>query len=362
MAINTVPLRLLGVYCFSTVNSYVYPLLFEPLYKDYIWGGHRIPRQYNRAATPGNVAESWEVSDRPEGMSSVVNGSLAGSTLHELVQRLGPELLGRGRSCEAFPLLIKIIDAKERLSVQVHPDEESASSVGGEPKTEALIVLDANPGGVVYAGLKPGVDGSVFREALGALQVERLLQTVSVSLGDVIYIPGGRVHAIGEGCLLLEIQQNSNTTYRVYDWGRVGRDGKPRELHVEKAMRVIHWDDTGPAKVGGRGKTPAAGRPRREAGSAGNDKPKGKQGRIAELFSCPYFRIERMTFAEGLSCSMGGRSFHVLFVEQGQVRINTESSPVDVGPGTSVLMPANMGGYQLAGMNASHDVLRISLP
>lgn len=319
----------------------LYPLIFEPVYKDYIWGGSRIASRYGRIGTHGVVAESWEVSDRPEGMSIVANGSLAGKTLHELIQDYGDELLGHQRDYETFPLLIKIIDAKKRLSVQVHPDEESAKKVGGEPKTEMWYVLDADPGSVVYAGLKPGVSEAKVRDALGAQQVEKLLQAIPVTHGNVIYIPGGRVHAIGEGCLLLEIQQNSNTTYRVYDWGRLGKDGKPRELHVEQAMRVIHWNDPGPAKKGAVCQA---------------DEP------MMELQSSPYFRIERASFADSLSCSMDGLSFHLLFVENGSIRIKTESSHLEVHPGTTVLIPANMSGYELAGLNGSHDLLRISLP
>ncbi len=319
----------------------LYPLMFEPVYKDYIWGGDRIQRRYGRSVPPGIIAESWEITDRPEGMSVVVNGALAGRTLHNLIQDYGTALLGRERFHDTFPLLIKIIDAKQRLSVQVHPDEESAGKVGGEPKTEMWYVLDAEPDAVVYAGLKPDVDETAFREALNTGKVKDLLQSVPVSHGNVIYIPGGLVHAIGEGCLLLEIQQNSNTTYRVYDWERVGHDGKPRELHIDKAMRVIHWNDDNDAKA--------------ENVSHACDS-------IGELLNCPYFRIERIELSESLSCSMDGASFHVLFVEQGQSRIGVGEYHLDVKPGTSVFMPAGLGGYQLEGLNASSGLLRISLP
>ncbi len=323
-----------------------YPLLFKPVYKDYVWGGARISSRYGRVVPGERAAESWEISDRPEGMSVVINGSLAGKTLHELVNDHVSELLGAGLKFSAFPLLLKIIDARERLSVQVHPDDDSAMRAGGEAKTEMWIVLDAEPDAMVYAGFKAASSEAEFRAALAEDGVDRLLQALPVKRGDAIYIPGGRIHAIGAGCLLLEVQQNSNTTYRVYDWGRVGNDGKPRELHIEQAISVIRWDDIANPKVAGEGEDPARLVP--------------GQTDIGEIWSCPYFRVERARFSGKIACAMDGRSFHVLFVERGRVSIECEAGSVDAGPGTSILVPSAAGDCRVRGVDA--ELLRISLP
>lgn len=327
----------------------LYPLVFEPIYKDYVWGGDKILRRFNRAspARPAEiVAESWEISDRPEGRSSVANGPLAGATLGELVGRHGEGLLGRGRNGGAFPLLVKIIDARERLSVQVHPDEESAARVGGEPKTEMWVVLDADPGAILHAGFKEPCSEMALRAAVDEGTVQSLLKPLAASPGGVLYVPGGRIHCIGAGCMLLEVQQSSDTTYRVHDWGRVGHDGKPRELHIEKAMRVIRWDDTGPDVTD----ISADGRVVRHEGAT----------RVVELLDSHCFRVERVELSKCCSCSTDGTTFHILFVERGSIDILSGAPAVEAGPGTSVLIPACVSDYRLAGQGA--DLLRISLP
>lgn len=314
------------------MKQQLYPLLFEPVYKDYIWGGTKMASRFNRRIPIDIAAESWEIADRPEGMSIVRNGPLAGMTLRELAGLYGRDLIGRDRDSDAFPLLIKIIDAEQRLSVQVHPDESSAGSSGGEPKTEAWFVLDAEPGAAVYAGFRRPSSEAEFREALSKGNVEQLLQPIPARPGELIFIPGGRVHCIGEGCLLLEVQQNSNTTYRVYDWGRLGNDGKPRELHLEEAMRVIRWDDTG------------AKSQRANAESS--------QPGFHELLRCPHFRIERMQSLKDTSYSTDGRNFHALFVASGRIGVVSRPMTIDAGPGTSVLIPAGAGEYALQGSQA----------
>lgn len=324
----------------------LYPLLLDPVYKDYVWGGDRIARRFNRPVPGGKAAESWEVADRPEGMSIVRNGSLIGRNLGELARTRGAALVGRGADFRVFPLLVKIIDAAQCLSVQVHPDESSAARMNADPKTEAWVVLDAEPGAVVYAGFKRPSGEAEFREALLASRLESLLRAVNVSRGDVIFVPGGRIHCIGGGCLLLEVQQNSDTTYRVYDWQRACRGGKPRELHLEKAVRVIRWDDTGPT---------ASEAVQRRALSAETCEGDG----FAELLRCPFFRIERARISKGFSCYMDGRSFHVLFVETGRALIGSEIMSVEAGAGTSVLIPADTREYKIDGANT--ELIRISL-
>lgn len=208
------------------MNSFV----FEPVYQDYLWGGDRIGKRYHRREIPIRCAESWEIADRPEGMSRLKGGRI----LRELVKELGPRLLGQGRHHAAFPLLVKIIDARETLSVQVHPNEETALRCGGEPKTETWVVLE---GGPVYVGFKTPSSPEELQEAFHHNRVEELLQKIEVKAGDVVFLPGGRIHAIGAGCMMLEVQQNSNTTYRVYDWGR------PRPIHLPQALQCIQWND-----------------------------------------------------------------------------------------------------------------------
>jgi mannose-6-phosphate isomerase len=324
--------------------SRLYPFCFKPVYKDYIWGGDKIIRLYQRGEKPGVYAESWEVSDRTDGMSVVAGGPMAGRTLHELVQSLGAELLGHRVRGGVFPLLIKLIDSRDRLSVQVHPDDDTAKRFGGEAKTEMWYVLDAEPGAGVFAGLKPGVGEKQFNDALRTKRFKDILTFVPVEKGDAIFVPGGRVHAIDAGCLLLEVQQNSNTTYRIYDWDRVGADGRPRPLHLREAMRVIRWDDTAHAKVA----------PRRLAAE--------DWGECWEILRSAYFLIERILLSEPASLRADGRSFQVFFVSSGGVTIRWEGGVSELAPGTSCLVPAALGEFAVEPKQASAEVLRITVP
>lgn len=325
----------------------LYPLVFKPVYKDYVWGGNRIPLRYGRPVPPGIYAESWEITDRPEGMSVVVNGSLAGKDLHELVQTYPQELLGANRTDAVFPLLVKLIDSRERLSVQVHPDEARASRIGGEPKTEMWYVLEADPGAAVFAGFKTPVTVKEFRAALKNHTMPELLNRVPVNKGDVIAVPGGRVHAIDAGCLLLEVQQNSDTTYRLYDWGRVDAAGQARPLHLKKAGKVINWKDTGPVKLP---LAPVDLMPDR-LGNA-----------VVERWRAPYFGFEQIALVGALAGATGRRTFHILFVEAGTVRIRTGGASGEFTPGTTVLIPAALDEYELQASDAGVRLLRISLP
>ena len=320
----------------------LYPLLAEPVYKDYIWGGDRIPRRYGRDLPDGIYAESWEIADRPEGMSLVTNGPLAGATLNRLVGELGEALLGAGQASPSFPLLIKIIDAAKRLSVQVHPNDRTAPLTGGEPKTETWYVLDADPGAAVFAGLTPGTTAASFRRAVAAGQVAECLVRVPIEPGMVIFIPGGRVHAVGEGALLLEVQQNSNTTYRVHDWGRVGHDGQPRALHIEEAMQVIDWtDDTSPCVAPVR--IDASDSPARW-----------------ELVRSPYFRLERLDLAGAVTCRNDGAGFHVLFSTDSHLCVEAGGETLEIGPGTSCLLPAGLQSYALDPAGDHASVIRVT--
>jgi mannose-6-phosphate isomerase len=325
-------------------NTGLYPFIFEPAYKDYIWGGNRIPARFNRNQPEGIYAESWELSDRPEGMTHVVNGPLKGESLANLTSRFGSKLLGHAIHSTSFPLLIKLIDARERLSIQVHPDDASAALGIGEAKTEAWHILDAPAGAQVFAGLRQGVTESSFLDAQKTNRLEQNLQAISVSAGDTIFIPGGRVHAICEGLLILEVQQNSNTTYRVYDWGRTDKSGKPRELHLEQALKVIRWTDTAPAKVA----------PKATYDKAGT--------RVTELVASPYFRLERIEIAAPFFVRHEGNSFHALFTLEGGISVMSQAGTEVVPSGRTCLIPAMLDQYTLKPDGKRATMLRISVP
>lgn len=226
-----------------------HPLTFTPFCMERVWGGHLITGELERGpATPTFIGESWELVDREDAQSVVAQGPHAGHTLHELWTGHRAAVFGpKAPDTPRFPLLAKILDARETLSVQVHPPAEIAPELGGEPKTEMWYVLGTTDDAAVYAGFKNGVDRPAFERSLADGTVESLLHKIPVRSGDAIFIPSGRCHAIGGGCLIVEIQQNSDTTYRVYDWNRVGLDGQPRALHLAESLRSIDFADHEPA-------------------------------------------------------------------------------------------------------------------
>lgn len=320
------------------------PLFFAPTYQDYLWGGQRIPQRFHRPLPPGRYAESWEIADRPEGQSVVESGPHAGQTLHDLVSAWGPDLLGRGVRATRFPLLIKLLDARETLSVQVHPNNDNAPRMGGEPKTEMWYVLDAEPDACVYVGLQPGVTPQRLREAIAAGAVEPLLHRQPVRAGDAVFVPGGRVHAIGAGCLMLECQQNSNTTYRLYDWGRVGPDGRARELHVDAALQVIDWQDALPALL----------RPTLMESVRANAR--------WELARCPYFRMERLDLRASYILPAHPDSFRILFLMAGEAELQQAGFHAALQPGRTVLIPAACSDLNLSPGRAGAQALLMDVP
>ena len=244
---------------------------------DRVWGGRELERVYGRtlpdATTP--IGESWEIVDRDPEQSIVKEGPFAGKSLHELWTGHREEIFGEGLpDSERFPILIKILDARDDLSIQVHPPIDKADELGGEPKTEMWVIADADPDAKLYIGLKNGVTRADFEKAIAEGTVEQAVHAVSPKAGESIFIPSGRLHAIGAGLLIHEIQQNSDTTYRVFDWNRVGLDGKPRQLHVEQSLASIDFADFEP----------------------GMDTPNGDV-----LAECAYFKTNRRTLASGES-------------------------------------------------------------
>jgi mannose-6-phosphate isomerase len=229
----------------------LYPLTFQPIFKERVWGGRNLERLYHKALPPDvRIGESWEITDRAEGVSVVANGPLAGRDLRWLMEHHGAELLGPAKAYQGrFPLLVKILDAPEKLSLQVHPPPAVATQLGGEPKTEMWYITDAAPGAELYVGLKHGVSREAFEAKLKAGTVADCFHRQAVRADDAMFLPSGRVHAIGAGNVLFEIQQNSDTTYRVFDWNRAGLDGQPRELHLEPALASIDFNDIEPPLI-----------------------------------------------------------------------------------------------------------------
>ena len=230
----------------------LYPLLFTPVLKDYIWGGRSLEK-LGRDLPDGIIAESWEIAAHPDGTTAVANGRYAGKLLTELQAELGLDLIGRNcawaQERGKFPLLIKLLDANQPLSVQVHPKDDYALAHEGNElgKTEMWVVLHAAPGAKVQFGVTAGTTPENFRAGIENGSLEPHLHYVPVKTGDHICVPAGSLHAIMDGLLIAEIQQNSNTTYRVYDWNRLGHDGQPRPLHVDKALDVINFAQVEPS-------------------------------------------------------------------------------------------------------------------
>jgi mannose-6-phosphate isomerase len=356
------------------------PLTFNPVYKDYIWGGDRLSRQFHRDGTPTPCAESWEISAHPDGASIVAQGKYAGRSLPDLASEFGVALMGtKTPDPTRFPLLFKLIDARDKLSVQVHPNNANAALTHGEPKTEMWCVLDRVQGSSLYAGLCEGTTPELLRAALADGTADKCLTEMKVNPGDAIFIPGGLVHAIGDGCLIYEVQQNSNTTYRLYDWNRVGADGTPRPLHIEESFKTIEWDN-GRMRECGNGRMRECGNARMrectEQTCAEDERPGVKSERSFEasgagarsgiprwsgtaemaryrsLVSCAFFQVGKLVLAGSSFVVHDGTTFTALFVEDGNVSVEAGSETVQLAIGMSCLIPAAAQKFTLSG-NAS---------
>jgi len=225
----------------------MYPLKFKPIYKRRIWGGQKLKEVFGKDLPAGDkIGESWELADLPDDKSVIVNGEFAGQRLREVIEKYPKEITGDKNFVLPFPLLIKLLDAQDILSVQVHPDRQTCERMGkGDPKTECWYIIGAEPGAVIYKGLKEGVTKGQFAEAIEKGTVAELLEKVEVSVGECHFLPAGTMHSIGGGLLIAEIQMPSDTTYRVFDWNRVDASGKGRQLHIEEALESIHFDPSG---------------------------------------------------------------------------------------------------------------------
>ena len=301
------------------------PLAFTPCYQSVVWGGRRMA-QWRDDLPEGPIGESWEISQQPRGMSVVESGPLAGTTLAQLMEDCGRELVGNCYDGGDFPLLIKMIDANDRLSVQVHPDDDLAVKFdkGRRGKTECWFII--GDGGELFQGTVPGVDAAHFKQAIADNQVEDCLNRFETKDGEFYFLPARTVHALGTNTLLFEVQQSSDCTFRVSDWGRVGLDGKPRELHVEESMQTIDFTDQhwGPIS------------------SEMHDH--GDGGRIRELVSCNYFEVEERR-AEQTRGRADGRCSVVIVVEGGG-ELRTDGGSIAVSPMRSYLVPACAGDWE----------------
>lgn len=309
----------------------LYPLKFYPLYKDYIWGGRNL-ESIGKTITGERVAESWEAACHSDGTSIISNGIFEGMSLTAILEEHGSELAGRSFSGK-FPLLIKLIDANDRLSVQVHPDDcYAAVNENGEyGKNEAWYIIAAKPGAKIIYGMKPGVTKEEFTRAVWGKRVEECLNTLEVTAGDVINIPAGTVHALGAGILLAEVQQNSNTTYRVYDYERVDKHGNTRPLHVEKALEVINFNASCRGKVEGLAVN-------FERGCA-----------ITYKIANKYFGLETCEVKEKLSDTADGSKFFIYTLLEGACELSYDGGSLKLDCGETVLIPACLGDYEMKG-------------
>ena len=301
------------------------PLLtFRPILKERVWGGRKLVDVYHKPA-PDRIplGESWEITDRPEGVSVVAEGPLIGRTLRTLMETHRAELLGEAKAPGGrFPLLVKLLDAREKLSLQVHPPASLAAALGGEPKTEMWYVAEATPEAAIYVGLRHGVTREEFTRRAHQGTVEACFHRLPVRAGDAMFLPSGRVHALGGGCVIFEIQQNSDTTYRVFDWNRLGLDGKPRELHVEESLRCIDFNDFEPALLA---PTPA---------------PAGAYRR-ATLVADPLFGVEHWATSDRASTELETQgTCLVLGVISGELELAAGAGSVSLGPGEFAVVPA----------------------
>lgn len=301
-------------------------LKLRPSYKDYLWGGHRLVEKYNKEFDGDILAESWELSCHPDGPSYIVNGSYAGKTLQEYIDLEGKKILGNNcQKFEEFPILAKFIDAKDNLSIQVHPDNEYALKNEGQyGKTEMWYIMDCEEGAFLYYGFKKEVSKEEFEERIKTDTLLEVLNAVPVHKGDVLFIEAGTIHAIGKGIVIAEIQQNSNVTYRVYDFGRVGKDGKKRELHIDKAVEVT------------------------------NRVPISRNNTCyPHIASCDYFTVDCLNMDGKLMSSMKGsvgeESFASILIMEGEGTISCGGETIPYRKGDSFFMSAGSGEYEISG-------------
>ena len=318
-----------------------YPLLFQPEMKERVWGGRAL-EQFGLKLPDGPIGEGWMIGDHPNGTTKVVNGELAGMGLDQIREQYGKELFGTKGFSEKngrFPLLIKLLDCQDDLSVQVHPNDHYDRLPQGElGKTEMWYILDAKPGAKIIYGLNDEVTREQLAQAIEENRILDCLREIPVEAGDSFYIPAGTVHALGAGILVAEIQQNSDSTYRLYDYNRLGLDGKPRELHIEDSLNVIAYEGSGSSYM----KTELAG-----------------ANQWLTLARSPFFITEKGKVEQAWALQTTAESFVIHIICDGTGTIQWADGELAVKPGECYLIPANLGNYTLTG---SMTVLRSYLP
>lgn len=309
----------------------LYPLFFQPVYKEIIWGGQNLKTILNKEVPFEKTAESWEVCCHKNGMSIVDNGEYKGKTLKEVIDIHKTDLLGtKTLKYDRFPILIKYIDANDSLSVQVHPNDEYALKNEGDfGKTEVWYIVDAKEDAKLIFGVKEGTTKDDFKTALENKNLEECLNYVNVKKGDVIFIPSGTVHAILDGIVIAEIQQNSDTTYRVYDWNRVDKNGNPRELHVEKALDVIDFNMSGKVHM------------------PNHEKANGYS--FANITKCQYFNVDEIVVNEIYEDSANGESFFIFMCIEGNGTLIYDNKEYKITTGKTFMIPAKENTFEIKG-------------
>lgn len=302
-------------------------VLLSPVFKDYLWGGTRLRDEFEKKCDFEKIAESWELAAHKDGESVIASGEFCGMTLSEYVEKCGKECLGRrAERFDRFPIMIKLIDAKDNLSVQVHPNDAYAlKNEDDYGKTEVWYVISADEASCLYYGFNRSITKDEFKRRIADNTIEEVLEKVNVKAGDVFFIEPGTLHAIGKGLLICEIQQNSNTTYRVYDYNRRGADGKPRQLHTEKAVEVTEL----------------------KAADGGKHIPK-EEGRYV-FASCEYFTSEYIKSDSECTVELDKESFRSLIVLDGSAEISVNGEKLNVHKGDSVFVPAQDGSLTING-------------
>ena len=300
-----------------------YPLRFSPIFRRALWGGRRLHTLLGKHIGKGNCAESWEVVDRKDTQSIVAAGPLAGQTLGELVRRHGPSILGKHASQMNFPLLVKFLDARDSLSVQVHPNDAHAARLTPPDfgKTEAWVVMDAKPGSLIFAGLEPGVGRAELEREIDGGNCQHCLHSFEPRLGDCVLLPAGTAHSLGAGVLVAEIQPPGDTTYRLFDWNRLDAGGQPRELHIRQALDVIDYD-SGPIL------------PRTPEPTA--------LPHVERLVTCDKFVMNRWKLDSPRQAG-GDDKCHVFVVLDGKCAVEGDATGEPLSRGCTVLLPAAAG-------------------
>lgn len=310
----------------------IYPMRLQPCYKEYLWGGKRLKTEFLKLDAPEITAESWELSCHADGQARVAEGACAGMRIQELGDMDRASFWGKACLSSEFPVLIKLIDASEKLSIQVHPSDQTAQAEKGERgKAEMWYIVDCEPQSYIYFGFSRKISKSVFFDCVKNGEICKMLNQVHVQPGDVFYILPGTIHAIGAGIVIAEIQQSSNTTFRIYDYQRKGADGKSRPLHLERAADVLSYDPIIPEEC------------------KANSMACFSEFTMAEMFSCQYFKAYRVDVHSAITLRCDGKSFHHLLCVAGEGRIEYKGKSYYMRRGESYFLPATMGEYRLVG-------------